>query len=380
MLHLSKLAAQIKKWAKDLGFNHTAISDIDLSTCETQLKKWLDDGFHGEMEYMTRHGTKRTRPAELVDGTVRVITVRIDYLNQPMRDAVQILNDPNKAYISRYALGRDYHKVVRNRLQTLAKWISEQNDNHGYRVFSDSAPVMEKALAEKSGHGWIGKHSNLIDRHHGSWFFLGELYTNIPLPIDQQTRAHCGSCKSCMDICPTAAIVEPYRVDARRCISYLTIELKGSIPVEFRELIGNRIYGCDDCQLVCPWNRYARLSTEPDFQTRHNLAHSDLLVLFDWDESTFLKRTEGSAIRRIGHNRWLRNIAIALGNAPYSPEIMKALKTRLDYPDHVVREHVAWALNQQSNKISGQNSLRISPQSSKQRNGIPLHKIPVNPS
>ncbi|NKB76565.1 MAG: tRNA epoxyqueuosine(34) reductase QueG [Gammaproteobacteria bacterium] len=373
------LAEKIKNWAKDLGFNHTAISDIDLSECEVRFQEWLNDGFHGEMGYMSRHGTKRTRPSELVEGTVRVVSVRMDYLNQTMREAGQTLNDATKAYVSRYALGRDYHKVIRNRLQHLAKKISEEYGEHGYRAFSDSAPVMEKALAEKSGHGWIGKHTNLINQHQGSWFFLGELYTNIPLPIDKATSAHCGTCQSCIDVCPTGAIVEPYRVDARRCISYLTIELAGSIPIEFRKQLGNRIYGCDDCQLVCPWNRYAELSVEPDFKTRHGLDSSDLLTLFNWDEVTFLRRTEGSAIRRIGHHRWLRNIAVALGNAPYSKEIVESLTDKLQHGSDLVKEHVTWAIEQQEIRASTISTDRSKSQTLDHGNGIPTAQIPINP-
>ncbi len=340
------LMRSIRSWSKALGFNQIGVSDIDLSLAESRLEAWLDQGFHGEMGYMQRHGTRRTRPAELVDGTLRVISARMDYRNPSMDSACSVLDNPNTGYISRYALGRDYHKVMRSRLRTLATRIAEQVDGTRYRVFCDSAPVMEKPLAEKSGLGWMGKHTNMINRHDGSWFFLGELYTNLPLPIDQPTTAHCGSCSACIDICPTNAIVEPYLLDARRCISYHTIELHGPIPVEFRRAMANRIYGCDDCQLVCPWNRHARLSAETDFSSRHDLENPDLVELFDWDEQTFLYKTEGSAIRRIGFLRWLRNIAVALGNAPASMAVINALKSRLATDSDLVREHVLWALEQ----------------------------------
>ena len=342
--NLKQLAGQIKRWGADLGFAHTAISDIDLSECEARLAQWLAKKFHGEMKYMSLHGIKRSRPAELVRDTIRIITVRMDYLNEDMQDAQQVLNQPDKAYISRYALGRDYHKVIRGRLQKLAHKISGAVGGFGYRAFCDSAPVMEKALAEKSGQGWLGKHTNIINKEHGSWFFLGELYTDIPLPVDEAAANHCGSCRACIEACPTDAIVAPYQLDARRCISYLTIELHGAIPVAHRKAIGNRIYGCDDCQLACPWNRYAKLAVEPDFQTRHGLNDRSLVELFNWDEATFLKNTEGSAIRRIGYLRWLRNIAVALGNAPRSENIIDALKRRQHHPSELVREHVAWAL------------------------------------
>jgi epoxyqueuosine reductase len=344
--NLKHLAGQIKDWGTELGFTGTAITDIDLSDCEVRFNQWLAANFQGEMKYMSAHGTKRSRPAELVPGTVRVITVRMDYLNEEMEQAEHTLNRPDLAYISRYALGRDYHKVIRNRLQKLADRTAAAVGDFGYRAFCDSAPVMEKALAEKSGLGWLGKHTNLINRKQGSWFFLGELYTDMPLPVDQPASAHCGSCRACMDVCPTDAITAPYQLDARRCISYLTIELHGSIPVEFRKAIGNRIYGCDDCQLVCPWNRYAKLTVEPDFQSRHGLEKTSLVELFGWSEETFLKKTEGSAIRRIGHVRWLRNIAVALGNAPRSSVVVESLEQMRNHPSETVREHVAWALEQ----------------------------------
>lgn len=342
------LSKQIKQWAGELGFQQLGIADCHLDQAEQHLNQWLDNGYHGEMEYMARHGTKRSRPATLEPGTLRVISVRMDYLPPDGVNAGKLLQQPDKGYISRYALGRDYHKVLRKRLQRLADQIQQQVGEFGYRVFVDSAPVLEKALAEKAGLGWIGKHSNLINRRAGSWFFLGELYTDLPLPVDreQPSNNHCGSCRACMEICPTQAIVAPYQVDGRRCISYLTIELQGSIPLEFRKALGNRIYGCDDCQLVCPWNRFSRYTEEQDFLPRHGLAAPDLIELFSWDEARFLSKMEGSPIRRIGHLRWLRNIAIALGNANNSPEVVLALQAREDHESELVREHVAWALAQ----------------------------------
>ncbi len=316
----AELTSRIKTWGKELGFDQVGISDTQLELAEQRLALWLEQGFHAEMAYMTKHGAKRSRPGELIPGTRRVISVRMDYLPEPQDSALQVLDNPLLAFISRYALGRDYHKVLRKRLQRLAKRIEQAVGEYGYRVFVDSAPVLEKPLAEKAGLGWIGKHSNLINQSAGSWFFLGEIYTDLPLLLDEPAQNHCGSCRACLDICPTRAIVEPYQVDAGRCISYLTIELKGSIPVEFRKAIGNRIYGCDDCQQVCPWNRFAQLTVIDDFLPRHGLDASDLCEVFLWDEALFLKRTEGSAIRRIGHLCWLRNIAVALGNAPSSPE------------------------------------------------------------
>jgi epoxyqueuosine reductase len=296
------------------------------------------------MDFMARHGMKRLRPAELVPGTVRIITVRMDYLAPGTRPSEAILHDKSRAFISRYALGRDYHKVLRARLQQLCDRIAENVGEFGYRVFTDSAPVAEVELAQRSGLGWRGKHTLLLTREAGSWFFLGEIYTDLPLPVDAPTDNHCGTCTACLDACPTGAIVAPYKVDARRCISYLTIELKGSIPLELRPLMGNRIYGCDDCQMCCPWNRFAKMTTEPDFQARHGLDDASLRELFGWDEKSFEANTAGSAIRRIGHERWLRNIAVALGNAPASPENITALQARADHPSALVREHVAWAL------------------------------------
>jgi epoxyqueuosine reductase len=299
------------------------------------------------MDYMQRHGNKRSRPALLHPGTIRIISVRMDYQTESAAAMNQALADPVSAYISRYALGRDYHKMMRNRLQKLADKIQSEIGPFDYRAFVDSAPVLEKALAEKAGLGWIGKHSNVINRKAGSWFFLGEIFTDLPLPTDDPATAHCGACKACLDICPTQAIVAPYQVDARRCVSYLTIELHGSIPEDLRPLIGNRIYGCDDCQLVCPWNRFAGMSGETDFSPRHKLNTRQLLDVFAWSEQEFLAKTEGSAIRRIGHERWLRNIAVALGNAPASPPVIDALEARLNHDSAMVREHVLWALERQ---------------------------------
>jgi epoxyqueuosine reductase len=344
---LASLAAQIKAWGKMLGFQSVGICDTDLSQAEPLFAEWLARGFHGEMNFMARHGMKRLRPAELVPGTVRVITVRMDYLAPDTRSGESILQDNSRAFISRYALGRDYHKVLRARLQQLCDKIAENIGDFGFRVFTDSAPVAEVELAQRSGLGWRGKHTLLLTRDAGSWFFLGEIYTDLPLPLDAPTENHCGTCTACLDACPTGAIVAPYKVDARRCISYLTIELKGSIPLELRPLMGNRIYGCDDCQLCCPWNRFAKLSAEPDFQARHGLDDASLRGLFSWDEQTFEAITAGSAIRRIGHERWLRNIAVALGNASAAPENIKALQARADHPSVLVREHVAWALAKQ---------------------------------
>ena len=341
--NLEQLAQQIKAWGNEFGFQQIGITDIDLTGYEKRLLDWLHKKFHGNMHYMEKHGTKRSRPADLFPGTLRVITARINYY-PPAQNAIDLLHQSKKAYISRYALGKDYHKFIRRRLTALAKKVNDEIVPHGFRAFCDSAPVLEKALAEKSGLGWIGKHTNLIHKKTGSWFFLGEIYTNILLPIDQPAKNHCGTCTACMDICPTQAIVAPYQLDARRCISYLTIELRESIPVELRPLIGNRIYGCDDCQLFCPWNRFARFTDEHAFHPRHHLDTASLLELFAWSEQDFLNKTEGSAIRRIGYVCWLRNIAVALGNAPSCPEIMAALQSRANHPSDLVREHVHWAL------------------------------------
>ncbi len=340
----SALKAAIREWALELGFQHIGVSDVDLERAESRLQEWLRAGCHGDMLYMERHGTKRSRPQELVPGTVRIITVRMDYLPESQGTAISLLDHGRKAYISRYALGRDYHKVLRGRLRALARRIEDRVGSFGFRVFVDSAPVLEKAIAEQAGLGWIGKHTNLIDRDAGSWFFLGELYTDLPLPVDAGEESHCGSCRSCIDVCPTGAITAPYKLDARRCISYLTIELKGSIPQEFRKAIGNRVYGCDDCQLFCPWNKFAQPSSESDFAPRHELDTADLVELFGWDESTWLAKTEGSAIRRIGYERWLRNVAVALGNAATTPGVIDALKRRRHSDSGLVAEHVEWAL------------------------------------
>lgn len=342
------LANEIKNWGYSIGFQQVGITDTDLSLYEPRFLEWLAQGLHGSMDYMKRHGSKRTRPAELVPGTVRIISVRMDYL-PPDTSIVEVLQDPNKGYISRYALGRDYHRLMRQRLKQLANKINLACHEFGYRAFCDSAPVLEKPLAEKAGLGWTGKHTNIINAKAGSWFFLGEIYTNIPLPIDAPTqKSHCGSCTACIDICPTQAIIGPYQLDARRCISYLTIESRTSIPVEFRKMLGNRIYGCDDCQLVCPWNKFAKHTQEKEFHPRHNLATPELLDLFAWTEADFLHYTEGSPIRRIGYDCWLRNLAVALGNAPHHPNIIQALTARLDYPSEMVREHITWALEQQT--------------------------------
>ncbi len=338
------LLTDIRRWASELGFQDVGIAGIDLAEDEAHLMSWLDDGLHGDMAWMQRHGSKRSRPDELVPGTLRVISVRMDYLPTGIRDGWEALADADSAYVSRYALGRDYHKLMRGRLQKLADRIAEQVGPFGYRAFVDSAPVLERALSRDAGIGWIGKHTCLIDSDGGSWFFLGELYTDLPLPLSQPATAHCGTCARCIDVCPTGAIIAPYRVDARRCISYLTIELDGPIPLELRPLIGNRIYGCDDCQLVCPWNKFAQPTAEADFAPRNDLDHSSLIELFAWTESDFMQRTEGSAIRRIGFERWSRNIAVALGNATDSEATLEALRAREKDDSELVREHVQWAL------------------------------------
>ena len=342
---LAPLAAAIKSWGSELGFQAVGIADADLGEAEERLAEWLARGFQGEMDYMARHGAKRARPGELVPGTVRVISARMDYLPHAA-DGWKILDDPACAYISRYALGRDYHKVLRRRLQRLADRIATEVGEFGYRVFTDSAPVMEVELAAGAGLGWRGKHTLLLTREAGSFFFLGEIYTDLPLPIDAPVADHCGTCARCIDICPTRAITGPYRLDARRCISYLTIELKGSIPVELRRLIGNRVYGCDDCQLVCPWNKYARPTDEPDFRVRHGLDAAELVTLFQWTEAEFHARLAGSTIHRIGYERWSRNLAVGLGNAPTSDGVLAALEARANDRYTLVREHVAWALAQ----------------------------------
>jgi epoxyqueuosine reductase len=342
----NQLAADIRRWGADCGFQQVGISSIDLAADEAHLLNWLAAERHGKMDYMSRHGVKRSRPHELLAGTVRVISVRMDYDPPGARDAWDVLDQPELGYVSRYALGRDYHKLLRNRLQRLADRIAGHVGPFGYRAFVDSAPVLEKALARNAGLGWIGKHTNLLSSTAGSWFFLGELYTDLPLPVDAPATEHCGTCVRCIDICPTRAILAPYELDARRCISYLTIELRDSIPLELRPLLGNRIYGCDDCQLVCPWNKFARKSVEPDFVVRHGLDGAALIALFAWTAEEFLQRTEGSAIRRIGHECWLRNIAVALGNAPTSAQVLSALAARREDPSALVREHVEWAWQQ----------------------------------
>ncbi|MBF2760964.1 MAG: tRNA epoxyqueuosine(34) reductase QueG [Ectothiorhodospiraceae bacterium AqS1] len=334
----------IRQKAKELGFAQVGISDCDLAEDEASLLAWLEAGYHGELEYMSRHGLRRSRPEALVPGTCRIISVRMDYRHPKGESPEEVLARSELGYISRYALGRDYHKLIRRRLQRLADHIEGEVGPFGYRAFADSAPVMEKPLARNAGLGWIGKHTNLIACDAGSWFFLGELYTDLPLEADARASDHCGRCRACIDACPTGAIVAPYRLDARRCISYLTIELKGSIPPDLRPLIGNRIFGCDDCQLVCPWNRFARIEDTDAFSPRHGLDASSLVELFAWSSAEYERRTEGMALRRIGYERWLRNIAVALGNAPSSERIVLALKSRIDHPSAMVREHIAWAL------------------------------------
>lgn len=354
---MQQLSKDIKDWGLALGFNHIGISDIHLRSAEIKHQAWIKKGFHGEMDYMAKHGLKRTRPAELVPNTISVISARLDYSPPGAADSDSILQDNTKAFISRYALGRDYHKVMRNKLQKLCEKIQSelthyQSSGFEYRVFTDSAPVLEVALAEKAGLGWRGKHTLLINKDRGSWFFLGEIYTSLPLIIDEPATNHCGTCTSCIDICPTQAITAPYEVDARRCISYLTIELKDSIPVEFRSLIGNRVYGCDDCQLCCPWNKFAEVTKEPDFSVRHGLDDISLIDCFGWNEAEFKTKMAGSAIYRIGYTQWLRNIAIGLGNAKTTPEVISALQSRLNDAPASLREHITWSLAQHQNYMS----------------------------
>ncbi|MDN0088601.1 tRNA epoxyqueuosine(34) reductase QueG [Yersinia nurmii] len=350
-LDLNQLAQHIKQWGQSLGFQQVGICDTDLSVEEPRLQAWLDKQYHGEMAWMERHGMLRARPHELLPGTLRVISVRMNYL--PAKAAfASTLSNPELGYVSRYALGRDYHKLLRQRLKKLGDQIQEycaqQSSENGvnFRPFVDSAPIMERSLAAKAGIGWVGKHSLILNRESGSWFFLGELLIDLPLPIDQPQEEQCGRCVACMTTCPTGAIVAPYTVDARRCISYLTIELEGAIPEEFRPLMGNRIYGCDDCQLICPWNRFSQLTDEEDFSPRAILHTPKLLDLFAWNEEKFLRVTEGSAIRRIGHLRWLRNISVALGNAAYQDEIVLALESRKGI-DPMLDEHITWAIDRQ---------------------------------
>jgi epoxyqueuosine reductase len=347
------LRAAIAHAARQLGLDAIGVSELTLSEDERHLERWLERGWHGEMGYMARHGSKRSRPAELVPGTLRVISARMNYRAREARDADAVLRDPATGYISRYALGRDYHKVLRRILRQLGEAVAQLAGPHGYRVFVDSAPVLEKALARNAGLGWIGKHTNLIARDAGSWFFLGEVFTDLPLLPDTPADAHCGSCSACIPACPTGAIVAPYQLDARRCISYLTIELQGSIPPELRPAMGNRIYGCDDCQLVCPWNKFARDASHPDFRVRHALDAPQLSELFGWSEQQFEQRMRGSAIYRIGYERWLRNIAVALGNAATSPAVLAALEARRAQASALVREHVDWALLQHRLRTTG---------------------------
>ena len=332
--------------ARALGFSQLGVTSVEIAEDERHLLRWLDAGYHGEMDYMLKHGSMRSRPQELAPGTVRVLSVRMDYWPSEGADADEVLADPTLGYVSRYALGRDYHKIIRRSLARLAEDICERIGPFGYRVCVDSAPVLEKALARNSGLGWIGKHTNQIARDAGSWFFLGEILTDLPLPIDQPATAHCGTCQACIPACPTAAIIAPYQLDARRCISYLTIEHKSAIPVELRSALGNRIYGCDDCQLVCPWNKFAQAAAHPDFKVRNNLDATQLTELFAWTEGEFDERMRGSAIYRIGYERWSRNIAVALGNAPTSPDVIAALHRRRGDTSGLVREHVEWALAQ----------------------------------
>ncbi|MBL4765415.1 MAG: tRNA epoxyqueuosine(34) reductase QueG [Colwellia sp.] len=367
-INYPELVKKINCWGKELGFSQLGITDIDLSKHEQALEQWLANNYHGNMDYMARHGLMRARPAELEPGTIRVISVRLDYLPTQAKCA-QILKSKHHAYISRYALGRDYHKLMRKRLQQLGKKITTffeeinseslqgedlKEKGFSFRPFVDSAPILERPLAEKAGLGWVGKHSLLLNKEAGSWFFLGELLINIPLPASvptttkSSTSNDCGSCVACIKICPTKAIVEPYVVDARRCISYFTIESPDPIPLELRPLMGNRIYGCDDCQLICPWNKYAKLSLEPDFQARLHLDEVTLLELFAWSESYFLASLQGSPIRRIGYQSWQRNIAVALGNAPFDSNIVTALEQKLTTASTMVAEHINWALSQQN--------------------------------
>lgn len=350
MLNQESLIKQIKTWANKLGFHRVGFTNTDLHQYEPRLKEWLAQGFHGEMDYMERHIDKRLDPSMLVPETITVISVTMNYL-PPATNIVKNLQNRFQAYISRYALGGDYHKFMRKRLQALADHITAAIGPFGYRAFTDSAPVLEKALGEKAGLGWIGKNTLLMNRQDGSWFFLGELYTNLPLPTNQTPSVDgCQKCKACITICPTQAIVAPYLLDARRCISYLTIEHKGVIDKSLRPLMGNRIYGCDDCQLICPWNRYAHSTKHDHFKPRHQLHNQSLLALFIWDEKTFYKHMQGSPIRRIGYERWQRNLAIALGNAPYSADIIQALRERHPNSSDLVKTHIEWAITQQIEK------------------------------
>ena len=356
------LTDQLKLWIPELGFQAHGITDTDLGEHEDYLRNWLAKGYHGEMSYMQHHGSKRSRPAELLPGTLTVISVRMDYLPAP--DAIaETLKDKNRAYVSRYALGRDYHKVIRSRLRKLELKIAEfleQHDLAGFsaRVFTDSAPLLEKAIAQQAGLGWIGKNTLLLNKKAGSWFFLGEILTNLPLAVTHAEPIEaCGACQACIKVCPTDAIIAPYQLDARKCISYLTIENRGEIPIELRSKIGNRIFGCDDCQAVCPWNRYAQTTTEKDFSPRHKLDQATLVELFNWSESEFLQNTEGSAIRRTGYQGWLRNLSIALGNAEYSEDVVTALMDRLPDVTPLVADHIDWAIAQQTDKLNNLSNL-----------------------
>ncbi len=351
-IDLPALALSIKQWGRELGFQQVGIAGLDLGEHERHLQRWLEAGYHGEMDYMAAHGSKRSHPEQLVPGTLRVVSLRMDYLPGDTQMA-QRLAEPEKAYVSRYALGRDYHKLIRKRVQHLAERIQQDIGPFGFRAFVDSAPVLEKAIAQEAGLGWIGKNTLVLNRKAGSYFFLAELFVDLPLPVDEpHASEHCGRCTACLDICPTAAFVGPYVLDARRCISYLTIELKGPIPTELRPLIGNRVFGCDDCQIVCPWNRFARPSGEGDFQPRHQLDNAELAQLFLWDEDRFLSSTEGSPLRRAGYERFLRNLAVGLGNAPSSIPVLEALKARREHPSELVREHVEWALGAHAQRSS----------------------------
>jgi epoxyqueuosine reductase len=343
---LRALRRELTELARTHGFDALGVAGIDIPEDERHLLRWLEDRWQGEMHYMQQHGLKRSRPQLLQPGTVRVVSVRMDYWPGAARAAHAVLADRSLGYVSRYALGRDYHKVLRGALARLARQLQQRIGPFGYRVCVDTAPVLEKAFARDAGLGWMGKHTNLIARERGSYFFLGEILTDLPLPVDEPASAHCGSCQACLPACPTGAIVAPWRLDARRCISYLTIEHHSAIPVELRKAIGNRIYGCDDCQLVCPWNKFARAAAHPDFKVRHGLDAAALPELFRWSAAQFERRMRGSAIYRLGYQRWLRNIAVALGNAPTSAEVICALEERRDDPSELVREHVAWALRQ----------------------------------
>jgi len=348
----AQLIQAIKREAKRLGFQQLGVTNTQLGEHTARYQDWLKADYHGDLDYMSRHGSKRWQPDELIDGTLRVLSVRMDYMTDPENPSEQ-LNNKENAYISRYTLGRDYHKVIRSRLKKLIKFIQSQAEQHNFRAFVDSAPVLERALAQQAGLGWFGKNTMIINRTAGSWFFLGEIYTDLPLPIDPAyEQEHCGSCTACLEVCPTQAFVGPYLLDSRKCISYLTIESKNAIPVELRSQIGNRIFGCDDCQLSCPWNKFSKPSPETDFTPRHQLNKATLIELFSWSEQTFLDKTEGSAIRRAGYECWLRNIAVALGNAPNSQATIDALKTRRHDDSELVREHVEWALAQHENSVN----------------------------